>query len=220
MKFLRFFLTLLFISGLVISCSSTNKDELGDQEGVEVASNDDLTELSEDDLSNLLDEEIVGDGKEVAKKAAEEKMPMMEEQPMGDVIEREIAAVPPMASTGEFEYYEVKKSETLMWIAFKLYGDYRKWKDLAEWNGSHYASSALKTGERVKYIPSGFSWRPKGNPYLIQRGDYLSKISNKLYGTPNKWRSLWENNKPMIRYPDLIFAGFTLYYIPKDEMMY
>lgn len=30
--------------------------------------------------------------------------------------------------------YEVQKNDTLMLVAFKIYGDYRKWKDIKDWN--------------------------------------------------------------------------------------
>lgn len=35
---------------------------------------------------------------------------------------------------GKEDQYHVQKGDTLMIVAFKIYGDYRKWKDLREWN--------------------------------------------------------------------------------------
>jgi len=46
---------------------------------------------------------------------------------------------------------------------------------------------------------------------VIVRGDTLSLISNRFYGTLFKWKKIWENNKPLIKDPNKIFVGFTVY---------
>ena len=56
-----------------------------------------------------------------------------------------------------------------------------------------------------------FVWNPEGNPYLINHGDTLGSISHTTYGTKKHWKDIWNNNKPMIKNPNKIFAGFTLY---------
>ena len=115
--------------------------------------------------------------------------------------------------------YSVEKGDTLMLIAFKLYGDYRRWKNLKELNPGVQAG-ALAEGSSLKYtVPSEkFEWSTEGLPYLIQNGDTLGSISNDKYGTVTKWKLLWENNKPMIHDPNLIFAGFTMYYVPERDV--
>jgi len=119
---------------------------------------------------------------------------------------------------GEVSRYKVKRGETLMLIAFNLYGDYTKWKRLRNINPGINANN-LSAGQVIKYeVPEEeFVWSPNGKPYLIKQGDTLGKISSKKYGTPKKWRDLYENNRPMIRNPNLIFAGFTLYYIDGES---
>ena len=115
--------------------------------------------------------------------------------------------------------YQVEKGDTLMLVAFKLYGDYRKWKSLQEMNPG-MSEGSLSEGATLKYNePSEkFVWSPEGLPYLIKNGDTLGTISNDKYGTVSKWRLLYENNKPMIQDPNLIFAGFTLYYVPERDV--
>jgi nucleoid-associated protein YgaU len=50
-------------------------------------------------------------------------------------------------TTGAIKNYKVKNGETLMQIAFRLYGDISKWKDLKELNGDKLSSSSrLKAG--------------------------------------------------------------------------
>ena len=105
-----------------------------------------------------------------------------------------------------------------MLMAFNLYGDYSKWKLLRDLNPG-ISSGGLRVGQSIKYrVPDApFVWSPAGKPYLIQRGDTLGTISNQKYGTTKKWRELYENNRPMIKNPNLIFAGFTLYYIDGES---
>jgi nucleoid-associated protein YgaU len=125
-----------------------------------------------------------------------------------------------MASTtsyGPMETYRVQKGDTMMMIAFKIYGDYRKWKDINEWN-----KDVKKIGEGVelKYMvpDQRFGWQPSGLPYLIKTADTLGTISKEKYGTRRKWKSIYENNRPLIRNPNLIFAGFTIYYQPARSL--
>jgi LysM repeat protein len=140
-------------------------------------------------------------------------MKVREEAP---VIDTEMAeAKVTNAGTGNIKTYSVKKGETLMQIAFKIYGDISKWKELKKLNGDKLASNAsLRSKLTLKYIEpeTEFVWNPEGTPYMIQNGDTLGIISNNVYQTPKKWKSIWENNKPLIKNPNVIYAGFTLYY--------
>jgi nucleoid-associated protein YgaU len=38
------------------------------------------------------------------------------------------------------------------------------------------------------------------------------------YGTTRKWKKIYKNNEPLVRDPNLIFAGFTLYYLPQRKL--
>lgn len=116
--------------------------------------------------------------------------------------------------------YKVLKNETLMWVAFKIYGDYSKWKELKELNKKVLkGSNIVRAGTVLQYMSDGtdFVWAPQGDPRLIKRGDTLGYISKDVYGTLKRWKDLWENNKPMIKDPNKIFAGFTLYYQPDTK---
>ena len=72
---------------------------------------------------------------------------------------------------------------------------------------------------KIKYnVPTQeFVWNPTGNPYLIVEGDTLGKISDKVYGSIKKWKSIWDNNKALIINPNVIFSGFTIYYLPEND---
>lgn len=117
---------------------------------------------------------------------------------------------------GTMKQYTVQKNETLMMIAFKLYGDYGRWKDLASQNREALkGGTTVRTGMNLNYMAPAeeFVWNPQGNPYLIRTGDTLGGISKEVYATVKKWKLLWENNKPLIKDPNKIYAGFTIYYL-------
>lgn len=117
---------------------------------------------------------------------------------------------------GTIKEYTVQKNETLMMVAFKLYGDYGRWKELASQNRTALkGGTTLRSGMTLKYEAPAeeFVWNPQGNPYLIKTGDTLGLISKEVYATVKKWKLLWENNKPLIKDPNKIYAGFTIYYL-------
>lgn len=114
--------------------------------------------------------------------------------------------------------YTVESGDTFMLVAFKIYGDYTKWKEIHAANPSISASSDLKAGTVIKYpaVTEKFTWEPQGLPHLIKSGETLGTISQSKYGTTSKWKGIWDNNRPLIKDPNKIFAGFTLYYIPEE----
>lgn len=231
---------LLMILSLLLSvaCSSKSTDKSKDKkESVEedadflVDSEDELLEEGGDDDMMLADEggdmeegddmAEEGDGEEIEVaeegEEAEEADEMEKDEPMiaegGDGSGAYAADV---EMSGEYGNYTVKRGDTLMLIAFKIYGDYTKWRSIANMNPG---SSSLAVGSVIKFQKPArrFSWDPEGLPHLIRNGETLGTISNQKYGTMSKWKSIWNNNRPLIRDPNLIFAGFTVYYIPSED---
>ena len=116
--------------------------------------------------------------------------------------------------------YNVQSNETLMLIAFKLYGDYGRWKEIASLNQDKLNGSTLiSPGMTLRYNTQGanFNWSPNGKEHIVKSGDTLSLISNHYYATIHKWKMIWENNKPLIKDPNKIFVGFTIY-VPEQGM--
>ncbi|MFZ8934337.1 MAG: LysM peptidoglycan-binding domain-containing protein [Bacteriovoracaceae bacterium] len=190
MKLLNIILIMMISFGIA-SCSSKKKND---------------QEKAAPSMETTLDNEVVIDDILEA------------EQPTESMAEE--ASTSGMDLSGEMASYTVEEGDTLMLISFKLYGDYRKWREIANQN-PELSPNALKQGTVLNYkAPSEkFVWNPEGIAHLIRQGETLGTISNEKYGTPKKWRDIWENNKPMIINPNLIFAGFTLYYKPLEEMV-
>jgi nucleoid-associated protein YgaU len=49
-----------------------------------------------------------------------------------------------------------------------------------------------------------------GRTYVVAEGDSLSKIARREYGDANKWRTIYEANRDLIKDPDLIYPGQEL----------
>ncbi len=116
--------------------------------------------------------------------------------------------------------YRAKEGETLIWIAFKLYGDYRMWRYLKQNNFRNFAYGIrIYGGMGLYYLPPKKGYKePSGLPYFIKEGDYLEGIATQVYGNPKVWKSIHRHNKRQIQNPDLILDGFTLFYRPASEI--
>ncbi len=175
---------MLFLTVLMASCSRNKKAE-------DVSQSTPQIELS--DASEFTENDPLADA---SLEAPEQALPLEDESaaPVITDVENEAAASITLGD-GEGEYI-VQKNETLMMIAFKLYGDYSKWRDLASRNAGAMKNGVVMAGKKLKYaLPSQtFEWNPQGNPYLIRTGDTLGGISGSVYGTAKKWKSIWNNN--------------------------
>lgn len=49
-----------------------------------------------------------------------------------------------------------------------------------------------------------------GEYYTVKKGDTLSEIAQKVYGSANKYSVIFEANKPMLSDPDKIYPGQNL----------
>ncbi len=53
--------------------------------------------------------------------------------------------------------------------------------------------------------------------YTVKKGDYLSKISKRVYGDAMKYNLIFEANRPMLKHPDKIYPGQVLIIPPLAE---
>lgn len=124
--------------------------------------------------------------------------------------------------SGTTDTYTVKAGDTLMKIAFTIYGDIDRWKDLQEWNRSNLKSAnQLKVGMNLTYETplNAFQADEKAHSYTIKQGDTLAGIADEVYGRKMKYKKLQKYNNRLIKNPNRIFAGFTIFYdITQQEM--
>lgn len=191
----------------------SDADEFVDKPAAEIA---DLpaAEIADRPAAEIADSAVVEENPEVA--ATDSNMDNLNAGPLVQESSLENSIAPVTNEPGAMKQYTVQKNETLMMIAFKIYGDYSEWKSLAGHNRDALkGKTSLKTGMVLTYPAPAeeFIWNPQGNPYLIRTGDTLVGISKQVYASSKKWKLLWENNKPLIKDPNKIYAGFTIFYL-------
>lgn len=124
--------------------------------------------------------------------------------------------------TNQVNTYEViGKHETLMLVAYKIYGDYSLWRSIADLNPDVLRGSYdLYPGMLLKYyVPQeGYSFIPEGNPFLVRKGHSLSLISDSVYRDWRRWKEIYAHNQPFIKNPNLIYEGSTLFYVPDSQI--
>jgi len=232
-KFLRLFSVFLTVGALLLgsACSSSGgvSDDFDDEESAEldeVPAEDTETaevpnDLSSDEDSNELQSAAIED-EPLAVASNDPAAEMVQPSDLESEGSTELASVPPSsevspvpAASTALDSYSVQPGDTLMKIAFERYGDLYQWKRIRELNADRLGSDgALRVGTVLKLDQPdhSISIDRNGERYLIRLGDSLGTISGDVYGTMRKWKRLWENNRQLIKDPNKIFAGFTLYY--------
>ena len=120
------------------------------------------------------------------------------------------------AANAKIVHYTVKNYDTLMKISFEFLGNVTRWREIYADNQSKIPNpSSLTPGTQLEIrVFDAVHVKKNGSPYDIKRGDTLGKISNWIYGSFSKWKLIWNNNRELIHHPNLIYAGFRLYFIP------
>jgi len=143
--------------------------------------------------------------------------PSMNETAAAPAAEAVASAAEP--SGGGSELYEVQAGDTLMKIAFKVYGDVYQWRKVFDANNDRISDPArLVKGTQLRVDNAASDEYYSGfERYLIKSGDTLGYIANDVYGTKTKWKHLWKMNDGLVKDPNRIYAGFFLRYTMTDE---
>lgn len=219
----------LIILALTLACSGPKSDpisndktlySMGSESGSTNKSDDEMAFENKNEEEGLDDEELKSDEVKVADTISNIPADKSLEDLKGEK-NVPVASTYADPDTADLSVYRVQEDkETLMLISFKIYGDYTRWKELVELNRDMFDERFIvKKGMMLKFkVPdSPFEWTAQGEPYLITKGDTLSRISKKVYDTFNRWKQIFENNRPLIRDPNKIFSGFTIYYSPLNK---
>ncbi|MFQ6113741.1 MAG: LysM peptidoglycan-binding domain-containing protein [bacterium] len=114
----------------------------------------------------------------------------------------------------DFQYYTVQKGDWLSKIAKKFYGDVMKYSEIFEANQKIIKNpNLIYPGQRLR-IPHASR---AGEYYVVEAGDWLSKIAKKLYGDAMKYTEIFEANRKIIKDPNFIFSGQRLQIPPVKQ---
>lgn len=72
------------------------------------------------------------------------------------------------------------------------------------------ADFSAVTGGSSAVVGAGGTGEWTSRTYTVVKGDTLSKISKEMYGDANKYNTIFEANKPMLKDPDKIYPGQVL----------
>ena len=194
---------------------SVPEDMLSDEKGVEASGTSTNPSATASDPFGDLKEKVTPSEKKEETASTEVKD---DSDPFKDATEKS----EPVAGSGKIERYTVKAGDTLMKIAFQIYGDVDRWKDLHELNQEALKGKVgLRKGMKLRYDAPVESFSPEqlAHSYEIKKGDTLAGIADDVYGKKMKYKKLQAYNKHLIKNPNRIFAGFTIYYdITEKEM--
>lgn len=120
-----------------------------------------------------------------------------------------------LPESGSKMAYYVMRGDTLAAIAQKIYGNRSKWKALQSENGLSDANR-IYPGDVIYYTlndaSKAFAEKYESGArqsYTVAKGDTLSQLAAKFYGTQGAWRAVWKEN-PQVTNPDRIRVGMVL----------
>jgi len=65
-------------------------------------------------------------------------------------------------------------------------------------------------------VPARVAATPPMRPYVVQRGDTLTRIAERLLGDAARWEEIYHVNRDQIRDPDNIREGMVLWVPPRN----
>lgn len=125
-------------------------------------------------------------------------------------------------ASGEFAYM-IHPGESLSAIAYRFYGAYRHWKELAAANNiknanriTAGASLNIPITEKTQSAIDHYRATAKRS-VTVKRGDTLASIASRVLGTPKAWKYLWKMNEDVVSNPNRIAVGMKLSYYGKKR---
>ncbi len=117
-------------------------------------------------------------------------------------------------------YYFLRKGDTNVSVSQLIYGNDGRAQDLKKWNSGKWS-----TGRMILFISSSRPedaemksfYEEKGiaaDSYVVQSGDWLSKISMNTYGDASSWKEIAATNQ--LASPDTITTGQSLKLYPAN----
>jgi nucleoid-associated protein YgaU len=119
--------------------------------------------------------------------------------------------------------YVVQQGDTLSKIAARVYGDMKRWRELADLTGVANPSR-IYPGDVIYYALDESS-KSFAQTYeslrrgvtTVQAGETLATISKRVYGKHRNWKSIWRQND-VIDDPHNLTPGTTIYYVTQDQL--
>lgn len=135
-----------------------------------------------------------------------------------------VPVVPTEIPQQDYVIYIVERNDSLWKIAVKFYGQGDSWRTIYNDNKAVIKNpSRLYAGQRLMIRLPGATSAVQETPvskapvavtientYIVQKGDMLWRIADKIYGDGKLWTVIYEANKDSIKSPECIRAGQVL----------
>lgn len=135
-----------------------------------------------------------------------------------------VSFIPTETLQQEFVIYVVERNDSLWKIAVKFYGQGDRWRTIYNDNkaviknpGRLYAGQQLlirlpsaTTAVQETAATSAAQAATTENTYIVQKGDMLWSIADRVYGDGKLWTVIYAANKDSIKNPERIRAGQVL----------
>lgn len=123
-----------------------------------------------------------------------------------------------------FGEYIVQPGDSLAKIADLIYGDYKRWADLAAENEIVNPSKILP-GDVIRYAKrdgqlvstNDTSSEAEYSNVTVEKGDTLTKLAVRIFGKSAYWRTLWRYNQETLPDPNRIQVGQVLRYLEPNS---
>lgn len=135
------------------------------------------------------------------------------------------AVAPPSAPTSKPKTYKVQRGDSLYSIAQRFYGDGSKWTVIRDANKDRISrTDALKIGaellipevsQRRTVVPAAIPAAPGQKTHTVAKGETLSSIAQKYYGSQAKSTLIYNANRAQLKNPDYIREGMNLVIPPE-----
>src|SRR5690606_38121943 len=127
----------------------------------------------------------------------------------------------PIPELGSKMPYIVEEGDTLAKIATKIYGDMNQWLEIQELTSLKNANRVFP-GDVVSYqltettqaFATAYESRRR-RIVIVQAGDTLSTIAQRVYGAAGRWKFIWRQNHNVSN-PDRLKPGMEIYYMEAD----
>ena len=121
-------------------------------------------------------------------------------------VERAPAALPPTDGTR----YTVERGDDLWSLAERFYGEGREWRKIAAANPDVLTGGPDRLAPGWRLLIPDVDQAPAGRTVVVEQGDTLSSIADRLWSDADRWPEVYEANRFQLDDPDDLPVGLTL----------